>query len=154
VLRNCKVAPPFQTQIKVIGVYPLPWGGVQTSATFQSLPGPQISASRVFSNAEILPTLGRNLASCGAAATCNGNATVQLIDPGTIYGARLNQVDFRLSKIFRIPGGRRVQANIDLFNLFNVSAVLAQNNTYGPSWQRPTSIIQGRLLKLGGQIDF
>jgi hypothetical protein len=152
-LRNCKVTPPFQTQIKVIGVYPLPWG-VQTSATFQSLPGPQISASRVFSNAEILPTLGRNLASCGTAATCNGNATVQMIDPGTMYGARLNQVDFRLSKIFRIPGGRRVQANVDLFNLFNVSAVLGQNNTFGPSWLRPTNIIQGRLLKLGAQIDF
>jgi hypothetical protein len=66
----------------------------------------------------------------------------------------LNQVDLRLSKIFRIAGGRRVQANVDLFNLFNVSAVLGQNNTYGPSWQRPTNIIQGRLLKLGGQIDF
>ena len=71
------------------------------------------------------PTLGRNLASCGVAATCNGNATVQMIDPGTMYGARLNQVDFRLSKIFRMAGGRRVQANVDLFNLFNVSAVLA-----------------------------
>ena len=43
---------------------------------------------------------------------------------------------------------------MDLFNMFNVSAVLAQNNTYGSSWLRPTNIIQGRLLKFGGQIDF
>ena len=79
---------------------------------------------------------------------------VPLIAPGTMYGDRLNQVDFRLSKIFRMSGGRRIQANMDLFNLFNVSAVLAQNNTYGSSWLRPTTIIQGRLLKFGGQIDF
>jgi hypothetical protein len=35
-----------------------------------------------------------------------------------------------------------------------VSAVLAQNNTFGGSWLRPTNIIQGRLLKFGAQIDF
>ena len=73
---------------------------------------------------------------------------------GTMYNDRLNQVDFRLSKIFRMSGGRRIQANMDLFNLFNVSAVLAQNNTYGSSWLRPTTIIQGRLVKFGGQLDF
>src|SRR5688572_21288297 len=148
-LRNCKVTPPFQTQIKLLAVYPLPWGGIQTSAAFQSLPGPMISASRVYTNAEVAPSLGRNLGS-GA----NGTVSVQLIDPGTMYGDRLNQLDFRLSKLFRLPGNRRVQANMDLFNMFNVSAVLAQNNNYGGSWLRPTNIIQGRLVKFGGQIDF
>jgi hypothetical protein len=148
-LRNCKVAPPFLTQIKLIGIYPLPWGGIQTSAAFQSLPGPEISASRVYTNAEVAPSLGRNLA-----AGANGTVTVPLVDPGTMYGARLNQLDFRVSRIFRLPGNRRVQANMDLFNMFNVSAVLGQNNTYGPSWLRPTNIIQGRLVKFGGQFDF
>jgi hypothetical protein len=32
--------------------------------------------------------------------------------------------------------------------------VLAQNNTYGTSWRQPTQILQGRLFKIGGQIDF
>jgi hypothetical protein len=147
-LLNCRTAPPFQTQLKLIGVYPLPLG-VQASATYQSLPGPQITASRTYTNAEVLPSLLRNLAS-GA----NGTVAVPLIAPGTMYGDRLNQVDFRLSKIFRMGGGRRIQANMDLFNLFNVSAVLGQNNTYGAQWLRPTTIIQGRLVKFGGQIDF
>jgi hypothetical protein len=148
-LLNCKVTPPFLTQIKVLGVYPLPWGGIQTSAAFQSLPGPQITATRTYTNAEVRTSLGRDLAS-GA----NGTVTVPLIAPGTMYGDRLNQVDFRVSKIFRLAGGRRIQANMDLFNMFNVSAVLGQNNTYGSQWLRPTNIIQGRLLKFGGQIDF
>jgi hypothetical protein len=148
-LRNCRVAPPFQTQIKLLAVYPLPWLGIQTSATFQSLPGPQMSASRVYTNAEVLPSLGRNLAN-GA----NGTVTVQLIDPGTMYNDRWNQLDFRLSKVIRLPGSRRIQANMDLFNAFNASAVLGQNNNYGSAWQRPTNILQGRLVKFGGQLDF
>jgi hypothetical protein len=148
-LLNCRTAPPFQTQIKVLGVYPLPWAGIQTSATYQSLPGPQITASRVYTNAEVRGSLGRDLSS-GA----NGTVTVPLIAPGTMFGDRMNQLDFRVSKIFRMPGNRRIQANLDLFNALNGSSVLAQNNTYGPSWLRPTNIIQGRLVKFGGQFDF
>ena len=78
-LLNCRTAPPFQTQIKLIGVYPLPWG-IQTSATYQGLPGPQITASRTYTNAEVLPSLGRNLA-----AGANGTVAVPLIAPGTMY---------------------------------------------------------------------
>jgi hypothetical protein len=143
---NCDVTPPFQTQVKVLGVYPLPWWGLQTSATFQSLPGPEITASRSYSSAEVSAVLGRNLTS--------GTANVPLIKPGTMYADRLNQVDFRASKSFRVRQGRRIQANIDLYNLFNVSPVLALNTTYGTSWQQPLQILQGRLLKFGVQLDF
>ena len=67
----CDVRPPMQPNVKLQGVYPLPWWGIETSATFQSLPGPQILAQQETTNAQILPSLGRNLASCGAAAVCN-----------------------------------------------------------------------------------
>ena len=58
------------------------------------------------------PALGRNPAS-GVA----GTATVPLIAPGTLYAGRLNQVDFRASKIFKTARGPRIQANVDLYNL-------------------------------------
>jgi hypothetical protein len=148
-LLNCRNAPPFQTQVKVLGVYPLPWYGIQTSATYQSLPGPQILASRTYTNAEVRGSLGRDLSS-----GVNGTVVVPLIAPGTMFGDRMNQLDFRVSKIFRLPGNRRLQANLDLFNAINASSVLAQNNTYGSSWLRPTNVIQGRLVKFGGQFDF
>jgi hypothetical protein len=148
-LLNCNVTPPYQTQVKFFVVYPLPWWGIQTSATFQSIPGPQITASYTATNAEIAPSLGRNLAS-GAA----GTASVPLVAPGTMFGEQLNQVDFRGSKTFTLPGNRRVQALVDLYNLFNANPVLALNNTFGPQWQRPTQILQGRLLKFGFQLDF
>ncbi len=148
-LLNCRVAPPFQTQVKLLGVYPLPFWGIQTSATFQSLPGPQITASYVARNAEIVPSLGRNLSS-GA----NGTATVPLIAPGTLYGDRLNQLDFRVSKIFRFWQNRRLQANVDIYNMLNGAAVLAQNNAYGSAWLVPSQVLQGRLVRFSGQFDF
>jgi hypothetical protein len=147
-LLNCDVRPPFHTQVKLLGVYPLPWG-IQTSATLQSLPGPQITASYTARNADIAPSLGRNLAS-GA----NGTATVPLIAPGTMYGSRLNQIDFRVSKLFNVWQRHRVRANVDVYNLFNGSAVIGHNNTFGAAWQRPTNVLQGRLLRFGAQFDF
>jgi hypothetical protein len=147
-LLYCHVKPPFQTNLKLLGVYPLPWAGVQVAATFQSLPGPQILASRSYSNAEIAPSLGRNLAT-GA----NGVASVPLVQPGTMYDERLYQLDLRASKIFRV-GATRLQANLDLYNVANAGSILSINTTYGPNWLRPTNVLQGRLLRFGGQLDF
>ena len=141
-LLYCDVKPPFQPNVKLLGVYPLPWQGVQVAATFQSLPGPQITASRTYTNAEILPSLGRNLAS-GAA----GTASVPLIAPGTMYDERLYQLDFRASKIFKF-GQRRLQANLDLYNAGNASSILSINTTYGSNWLRPTGVLQGRLSQV------
>ena len=70
-----------------------------------------------------------------------------------MYDERLYQLDFRASKMFRL-GSRRLQANIDLYNAGNASSILAINTTYGANWLRPTSILQGRLLKFGAQFDF
>ena len=141
----CDVRPPMQPNVKVLLVYQLPWQGIQTAATIQSLPGPQIAATYSINSAIALPSLGRNLSA--------GNATVDLIAPGTLYGDRLNQVDFRVSKIFKFTT-TRIQGNVDLYNLFNVDPVLALNNTYGTAWQRPLQILQGRLLKFSVQFDF
>jgi hypothetical protein len=145
---SCDIRPPFQTQFKFYGVYPLPWWGLQTSASYQSVPGPQMTASYPATNAQIIPTLGRSLA-----AGPNATATVDLIPPGTRYNVRLNQLDFRMFKVIKV-GGARVRANIDLFNMFNGNAILAQNNAFGSAWLTPTRILQGRLLKFGTQIDF
>ena len=97
---TARSTPPFQTQVKLLGVYPWPWWGIQTSATMQSLPGPEITAAGRTRALRSCGSLGRNLTA--------GNATVPLIEPGTMYGGRLNQVDFRLSKVFRFGAGTRV----------------------------------------------
>ena len=79
--------------------------------------------------------------------------TVNLVSPGTIYGERTNQLDLRFAKPLRI-GPSRTTVNLDLYNLLNANAVLLQNNTYGPKWQQPTSVLPGRLFKFSAQLDF
>ena len=58
----CHIDSNFLTQVKLLGTYNVPKMDVQFSATFQSLPGPQVTANRVTPNAEIQPSLGRPLA--------------------------------------------------------------------------------------------
>jgi hypothetical protein len=143
----CDIRPPFQTQVKLLGVYQLPWWGIQTSATYQGLPGPQITASWAAPNALIAPSLGRNLP--GGAAT----ATIPTVPAGTLYGDRLHQIDARIAKNFRVAGVR-VQGQADVYNLANASPVLSLNNTFGAAWQRPIQILPGRIAKFGVQLEF
>jgi carboxypeptidase family protein/TonB-dependent receptor-like protein len=144
----CDTRPPFQPNVKFLGVYPLPWWGLQTSATFQSVPGPPVLAQYAASNREIVPTLGRNLS-----AGSNSSVLVDLVPPGTMYGDRLYQLDFRLTKMFKL-GPARVQGNFDLYNLLNASPFLTQQNRYGSAWQNPTRTLIGRLGKFSLQVDF
>jgi hypothetical protein len=53
-------------------IYPLPWK-LQRSAIYQDIPRIPIAASRSYSNAEILPLLGRNLAQCRGVGACTGS---------------------------------------------------------------------------------
>ena len=55
----------------------------------------------------------------------------------------------------------RFQANFDIYNVFNASAILGVNSTYGSRWLLPIAvstatepILQGRLIQLGGQFEF
>ena len=118
------------------------------SGTFQNVPGPQITASYVATSEQIRGSLGRNLAQ-GA----SGTATVQLVEPGTLHGERMNQVDFRVARTFGV-GSMRIRGMIDLYNLLNGNAVLTVNTNYGSAWKRPTYILPARMVKFGAQVDF
>ena len=138
--------------MKFFAVVPLPWG-VSASATYQTLPGPAITASYTASNAEIFPSLHRNLGSCRGAATCNGTTTVPLIEPNTLYAERLHQVDARFAKTIRV-GQVRFQGQFDLYNLMNANPVIGLNTTYGQNWRNATQVLPGRLAKVGVSVTF
>lgn len=152
-IQFCDNEPPFQTQIKFSGSYPVPFWGLQVAGTFQNLPGVPIAATHVATNAEVASSLGRNLGQCRGAAVCNGTVTVQLVAPNTMFEERLTQVDFRVSKALRF-GGTRLQAMFDIYNLLNASTVLAINSRVGPNWRQPAIIMGPRLFKFGAQLDF
>ncbi|HXH26036.1 MAG TPA: TonB-dependent receptor, partial [Vicinamibacterales bacterium] len=142
----CRVVTNFLTQVKLLGAYPIPGIDVQVAATFQSSPGTPIAANRQYSNAEVLSSLGRPLA--GGAA----NTTVNLVPPGTMYGDRVNQLDVRLSRPLRV-GRYRLVLNLDVANVLNASPVMQLNNNYAV-WLTPQRIMDARIFKVSGQLDF
>ncbi|PWT82268.1 MAG: hypothetical protein C5B57_08945 [Blastocatellia bacterium] len=142
----CHVDTAFLTQVKFLGTYTVPKVDLQVAATFQSLPGPQITADYLATNAEVQPSLGRPLS--GGAA----NVTVNLVAPGTMYGERLNQLDLRFVKLLRF-GRVRTSINFDLYNALNGNAIRTVNLNYA-SWLTPTAILDARMFKIGAQLDF
>jgi len=51
-------------------------------------------------------------------------------------------------------GNVEFQINLDAYNALNNSVVRTYNNTFGSKWQSPTTIIDPRLIEIGGQINF
>ena len=78
----CHVDSNFLTQVKFLGTYMVPKVDVQIAATFRSLPGPNILANYIATNAVVQPSLGRPLS--GGAA----NATVNLVTPARCTASR------------------------------------------------------------------
>jgi hypothetical protein len=154
-LLHCRVVTPMRanTQLKVFGSYQLP-GEVVFSGILQNMAGQPILASYAARNAEIAPSLGRNLSACGTLAVCTATATVPLITPGTEFEGRRTHLDLRVSKIVRLGSRMRLQANLDVYNVLNRSDIQLINTTFGPNWRRPTSIMEPRLAQLGGQLTF
>jgi hypothetical protein len=153
-LYNCNVIVPFQNRVKFSASYLLPYD-VQVATVVQSNPGPNYNANVTYTSAQIQPSLGRALS--GGAASVN----VNVVPPFSLFGDRINQMDVRAGKIFTF-GKTKIQANVDLYNLFNASAVVNYNSTYGTFasatagsiFRQPTQILDGRLVKFSLQLDF
>jgi hypothetical protein len=142
----CRVEGAFRTHVSFLGTYTVPVVDVRVAGTLQNVPGPEILANVVYSNAQVQPSLGRPLS--GGAA----NVTVNVVDPGTLYGERLTELDLRFSKLFRF-GVTRTTVNLDVYNALNGNVARSLNNNYA-TWLRPTAILDARLFKISAQVDF
>jgi hypothetical protein len=149
----CQTTIP-NNQLKFAGSYQLPWWGLQLSGNFQNLPGIPDAVSYVATNAQIAPSLGRNLGQCGTSATCNSTVVIpSLISPNSMLEPRQNQTDLRLGKIFLI-GRLKIKGTLDVYNVFNANSIQILNTTYGHTWLNGSSILAGRFVKFGTQLTF
>src|SRR5207244_2033969 len=119
----CHVAYGVLTQLRGLTAYTIPKIDLQVSGVFQSKPGALLSANYAVPNTVVAQTLGR-LPSGNVT-----NVTVNLVAPGSMYGDRLNQLDFRVAKILR-SGRTRTTIGVDLYNVMNSSAILTYNNVF------------------------
>ncbi|HVG56903.1 MAG TPA: TonB-dependent receptor [Vicinamibacterales bacterium] len=145
----CLTEPPFLTDFKGLGSYTIPRIDVQVSGTFQSLPGDALEANYNVPSATAALSLGRPL---------SGNvqfANINLVEPGDVIGDRINQLDFRVGKVFRFAG-KRAQIALDLYNALNVNPVESYNQAFiaGGAWLVPQSILTARFAKVTAQFDF
>ena len=140
------VSKPFLTQWKGLASYTLPYG-IRVSGTFQSLYGPPLVATNIYNNGNrtTTTTLPRPFTA--------GQATVNLYEPVSKYGDRLNQIDLRLTKIVNVGHGR-IDLNVDFYNAFNSDAVIGELGAFGPAWRLPLTVIQPRFVKFEARYDF
>ncbi len=99
----CHQDSGWVTTYKALGSYGLPWD-FRVSGTFQSVPGPFVRSRTSSTTTPTSPPVV--FRDSDAPIFLNaGQTTIGVIDPGSQYGDRLNQVDFRVTKIFRMAKG-------------------------------------------------
>jgi hypothetical protein len=65
---------------------------------------------------------------------------------GSLRLPHLNTMDLRVSKRFDLLRGRRLEGQINLFNVFNANTVTARNVQSGVNFLRPTAILPARIV--------
>jgi hypothetical protein len=145
----CHVAYGVLTQLRGLGSYVIPKIDVQVSGVFQSKPGALLAANYAVPANVVAQALGR------APSGNVTNVTVNLVAPGSLYGDRINQLDFRAAKLLKF-GGLRTMVGVDLYNALNSSGVLTYNNAFVPqgTWKQPVTVLTGRLVKISAEINF
>jgi len=162
---SCDVTEKWSTSFKGLASYTFPKIDVLVSASMRSLEvaggagvattGLSLAANYVVPNTVIAQSLGR----LPANALPTGTTTVGLLNPGVLYTLeRINLVDMRFAKIFRF-GGRRLDAGVDLYNLFNSNVITSYQQTYeyrtnGAAWLTPTAIAAPRLARFHATLSF
>ena len=155
----CNTSTGFITRYTGLGSYTLPKVDVLVSGTFRSDAGSPLAGNWTITNtnaqwASIISQLGR--------APSNGvtSLTVNVVEPGTLYGDRVNEFDMRFAKILRF-GRTRTNIGFDLYNLINSSAILNYNQSFSPAittgsgaWLAPNGVLQPRFWKFSVQVDF
>ena len=153
-LERCEQNNGWRTGVSGLASYTIPKIDVQVSGTFQNQPGIQLDANLNVTTART--TLPRAF-SGGPFRAYN------IVEAGQVFLERLNQIDFRVAKLFRL-NGTRTSINFDFYNITNSNSILAENASFTDpslvtatapqSWRVPQQILLPRLFKISAQFDF
>ena len=129
----------------MLGTYLVPKVDVNVAATFQSTPGVLIAANRVYTSAEV--------AVARAPAVGRAQRDDQPPHPGR-HVWRPRQPVRPALRPSRSGSGRGERRSIWTSTTCSTrSPVMQQNNAYAV-WQTPQRIMDARLFKISGQLDF
>ena len=71
-----------------------------------------------------------------------------------MFADRRTQLDLRVSRNFRFGPGTASDASLDVYNVTNSGSIIALSNTFGPTWQQPTAILDARMFQVKGRFNF
>jgi hypothetical protein len=147
----CHVSTGFVTRATALAAYTIPKVDVLLAGTFRSDQGAPLAANYSVTSAianQGPQPLGRNLSGVPF-------VMVNLVEPGTLYGDRVNELDIRIAKVLRL-GRTRTNVGVDLYNVLNVNPALTYNPSFSAAtpWPRPTGVLAARFAKISAQIDF
>jgi hypothetical protein len=152
-LNTCHMDQKWLPQVKFLGSYTVPKIDVQLGAAYQTIPGIELGATYAAPNTDLArSTASGGLGRLPTSGTNIGTTSVGLVQPGSLYGQRFNQVDLRLGKIIRLARTRS-NLSLDIFNLFNSAVISGASTTYA-TWLAPNSVVAPRLLKVSWTFDF
>jgi hypothetical protein len=60
----------------------------------------------------------------------------------------------RLSKRVKLNERVRLTGNLNIYNIFNGSAIQLENLNYGPLWLQPSLIEDGRMVQFSANLTF
>lgn len=90
----------------------------------------------------------------GAAIAQNGNTTIRVEPYGAQRLAAQNILNLRASKDLRLGGGRRLNIDVDVFNVLNAATPTNATFVTGPSFGYTSSVIPARIARLGVRFAF
>src|SRR5712691_1632122 len=90
----------------------------------------------------------------GPAIAQNGNTTLRVEPYGSQRLSAQNILNLRGSKDFRLGGGRRLDVDVDVFNVLNAATPTNANFQSGPSFGYVTGVIPARIARLGVRFLF
>jgi hypothetical protein len=161
----CHRESAWQTNVKGLATYTMPKVDVLISGTFRSLPYAGSEFPSIQSQSLSGQVLAFNIPGVINTTSLNrgfGSGQpvefLNLVEPGKLYGDRLNAVDLRFGKIFKY-GRNRANVTLDVYNLFNSNTTEVYQRSYTPPGARsaylnPLSIMSARFFKITAQLDF
>ena len=89
------------------------------------------------------------------ARRARAQVVANIVLPNTYYlEPRLQQLDLRFSRMFRLRGGGTIQPQVDFFNVLNANSVLGSPRGWGPATTSPASVLDPRVVKFGVNMNF
>jgi hypothetical protein len=151
---------PFRKNLKLAGSMSLPWG-ITLSGALQSN---QPFAANTSRQMEITRGSTRYPAACPAPCPAGqiigpsslmGQSTlvIDLVPSSTVLVERITQLDFKLSKTFRV-GRVSVLPTVEVFNVNNTDAIVTYQSTniLAGGYLAPSTIMQPRMLGVGATV--